>query len=485
MASGHTSGARRGLALGLAMGLILLVAVAACAGSARSARAPIIPRGALIVDPRSLGGRCSDERTFLQVSRSRPWCSLARAFAATPGGHTVLLRAARYPVTSVPFFARALTVTFKPFPGERPVLEGLSVGSSGLPSTNFALVGLTFTNRGLELKDALHVRLIGNQFAMVPEGARDCTGGRPATAHCTSNTPPAVSLAPPMSRVEINGNGFHDGSMGVVMYNGTAPAGPGMPMLTTFQNISIDHNTFSRMGDVVIQVENYEDVKVAFNKFANDRQRSDIDPECHCDAVHAIGGGDRLLLDANLVYGGRGFLIQPDSAGGGNCDPRCLTMTHVVVENNVFSGRDFGLRIYSAPGIKILNNTIEGPVRAGAGLFVEASHPATTRAVVANNLISELIVGPGVRLAVEDYNDVRSRAGAAASSRPGPHDLRARPRFRHPGHQDYGLRPGSPGWNAGSRRFAPRPDPGFVGRHKVSMGAGGAERRAQSRKTRR
>jgi hypothetical protein len=458
----------------LAAGAVVLPASPALAGGVKVKLVAVAPSGsAYYVDRESIGGRCSDSRTALQNSVKTPWCSLARAFAAAPSGSRVYIRAGQYPNTTIHSFAPASTVTFEPFPGERPVVNGLTVGSSGSPSRNLALLDLKFTNPGLDFTDLSNLQLNGNEFAMIPEGATGCTGGSPSTAHCTSNTPAAVLLAPPMSGVSIDGNDFHDGSLGVAMHNGTPPSSPDHPLATTFQNISIDGNTFSRMGDVVIQAENYENVNVSFNTFADDQERNDIDPECHCDAVHAIGGGDRLVMDGNLVYGGRGFLIQPTSSTG-----RSLSMTHVAVENNVFTGRDFGVRVYSAPGIEVLNNTVEGPAGQDLGLSLEQSTPATSGAVVANNFLSYFQAARDVSFAKEDYNDVGQRGTGIYAPPAGPHDITRSPSFLSPGAPswDYGLQPRSAGVGSGSAADAPSVDrSGWQTRSPVNLGADGAE----------
>ena len=282
------------------------------AAPASAATAP----GGLYVDRNSVGGRCSDARSATQNSVTTPWCSIGRAFAAAPPGSTVSIRAGQYPVVNVAAYAPSAMVTFTAYPGEQPLIEGMNIGGPGAASSNFALVGLKFTNPGLNLTNFSHVKLTGNEFAMVPRPATACTGGPPATAHCTAGTPPAVLLTPPASNLTVDNNYFHDGSMGVAMRNGNPPISPGHPTSTTFQNIAIDGNTFSRMGDVVIQVQAFEGVDISNNTFANDQMRSDVDPECHCEAVHAILGGDALTLNGNLTYGGRGFLIQPGYPSG-------------------------------------------------------------------------------------------------------------------------------------------------------------------------
>jgi hypothetical protein len=248
----------------------------------------------------------------------------------------------------------------------------------------------------------------------------------------------------------------------------------------TYRNIAIDHNTFAGMGDVVLSIQNFEGVSVKGNVFANDFMRTNIDPECHCDSVHAIGGGDRLLLDGNLVYGGRGFLLQPGYPDGGNCEPRCLELTRASLQNNVLVGKDFGVRVLSSPGVRILNNTIWGSeIGTSMGLTFLPSRPPTTGAVVANNILRYFQADAGVRFAAENYNDVREGpAGPGYSRLGGAHDICAEPRFVSPGPPawNYQLRPANPGAGAGSPAYVPPIDiPGWRRRSPPNLGAFGYE----------
>jgi hypothetical protein len=103
-----------------------------------------------------------------------------------------------------------------------------------------------------------------------------------------------------------------------------------------------------------------------------------------------------VVFDGNTVTGGRGFLIQfaPSDYG--------MAAGHVgmVIRGNVFRGRDFGIRVFSAPGIQILNNRVWGTSHGhGSGLDLEAavgSNLETTGAVLRGNRVRRLDVAPGV-----------------------------------------------------------------------------------------
>ncbi|MBV9818678.1 MAG: right-handed parallel beta-helix repeat-containing protein [Solirubrobacterales bacterium] len=437
--------------------------------------APPPPR-VLYVDRTSVGGPCSDARPASHVSAATPWCSLSRAFAAAQGG-TVLIRGGSYPAVTVGRFAPRAPVTVRAAPGERVTIAGLSIGSPGAPSGRFTLERLRITGSELSLTDAAHVRIVGDELAVTPRRATGCTGGPPATAHCTQRTPTAITLRPPMRDLTIAHDDVHDGSVGVGFSLGQPPSSAGTATPDTYRDVAIDDNRFTRMGDVVISAQNFDGVRIAGNTFADDENRSDIDPECHCDAIHAIGGGAGLSISGNLVYGGRGFLLQPGYPSGANCAPACLTMRRVTIANNVLVGDDFGIRVQSSPGVRVVNNTIDGPGGPNLGLSFLSGGPTTTGAVVANNLISWLQAARGVGFALEDFNDVLQRGtgpGVAVLPR-GAHDISAPPRYVARARHDYALASGSPGWRAGSATLAPPPTAGTRRRRQPDMGALGAQ----------
>ena len=154
-----------------------------------------------------------------------------------------------------------------------------------------------------------------------------------------------------------------------------------------------------------------------------------------------------------------------------------------MVQNNVFLGRDFGLRVFSAPGIKVLNNTIAGPAGQDLGLSFVKSVPATTGAVVANNLISYFEAREGVTFAAEDYNGVGQRGTGMYLPPIGPHDRSGTPQLVNPQPPDWNvsLAPQSFGVGAGSSAYAPSVDvAGWQPRSPVNMGADGGEQPGSS-----
>jgi hypothetical protein len=460
------------LALAIVAGAIAVTPFAALAHADQVASA-----ASLVVDSGSVGGRCDDSRVVSAVGVATPWCSLTRAVAAAPAGSTVLVRGGVYPAVVLAGYAPASTVTFAAYPGEQPVLAALRIGSgSGSVTANVVFSGFKILG-GVTLTNTSGVAVQNSEIAITPVAPTDCSS---ATASCSVKTGNGITLTPPAANLRFTGNYIHDGDLGVLFRLGQAPSSSGVPGPLTYQNIVIAGNTFSRMGGVVISAQNFAGVTIAGNVFSNDLNRPDVDPYCHCDSIHAIGGGDRLTIDGNLVYGGRGFLLQPGDPGG-NCGPSgCQTMTNAVIENNVLVGRDFALRVISSPGIKILNNTIwQSEADTSLGLSIYGDPPQTTGAVVANNLIRDFQVYNGAQFAYEGNNDISQRStdpGTMLVS--GPGDISATPTFVAPGAPswNYTLTPQSPGVGTASAAYAPAVDePGAQPRSSPSMGAFGYE----------
>jgi hypothetical protein len=424
----------------------------------------------LYVDIASVGGRCDDSRLVLLVSLRTPWCSLTKALADAPAGSTVYVRGGRYPELVVPSYAPASLVSYEGYDNERPIIAGVQIGSDQTASRNFALRRFKLTAYGMRLVNVSDVSFVGNEIALTPVAPTGCP-----TA-CVVRTPTAVVLTPPASNLTFSGNYVHNGNLGIGFRLGRPPLVPGIPLSDTYTNITIENNTFKEMGGVVLSIQNFQGVTVRHNVFASNHTRGNIDPQCHCDSVHAIGGGDGLTLDSNYVYGGRGFLLQPGYADGGNCEPGCRQLTHVTVQNNAIVGPDFGLRVLSAPGIRVVNNTIWGTqVRDDLGVLFYNDFPITSGIVLANNLIRNFQARSGVTFAVEDHNDIaQTTRGPGYVGPAGRQDISATPCFASSSAApwDFHLLPGSPGIGAASPAFAPATDlEGLARRDPPTIGA--------------
>ena len=397
--------------------------------------APAASGRTLYVDAASVGGRCSDARPAAVVTIATPWCSLAAAAAAAPGGSVVQVRQGRYPQLDLGSYAPSAPVTFEAYGSEWPEIAGMSIGSSGAPlSRNFAFEHLKFTN-AVTLTNFADANLSYDEIALTEVPPSSCSGP-PRTGTCAVRTPSALVLNPPGDNFTFADNYVHDGDLGIL----TRQPGP----MTPFQNVTVDHNTFQHMGGVVMHVYDARGWRISGNEFADDGVYANIDPDVHPDAVHLVGPADGVLLDGNYVHstvGGRGFLLEPVGAAARD----------VVLQNNVIVTGDFGVRVAgAATGLRIVNNTLWGTeVGPGEGLDVET---ATAGAVVENNIVRSFDAASPVR---EDHNLIVHRFDAARH-RPGRHDTRRTPRFAAP--WDLHLAPGSAGIGAGDPAAAPDHD---------------------------
>jgi hypothetical protein len=405
--------------------VLLLIALGGTAGvaAAKGHRKHHAHDRVLVVDIRSLGGHCSDARALSAVGITTPLCSLTRALALAPSGSAIRVRSGAYPTLWLPYFSRRSRVTVEGFGNEHPFVEGVEIGTlHGPRSRHLTLQGLRIGNPGIGLTNFDHIQIIGDEIALSPVAPTGCSS---ATQTCDVHTPAGIRLNMPGSNLAIEHNYIHDGSFGVQFENGSPPAGPHRPLSTTYRNVSVNDNTFARMGDVVVELENFENATVSGNRFMDDRARSDVNPYCHCDSVHVIGGGDGLHLNKNVVTGGRGFLLQPGAAEG-NCKPRCETFTRVHIDYNELLGPDFSMRVISSPGVRIVGNTIWGSEPGGdLGLTLYADTPATTRAVILDNIIRDFALYGAVGVAREGYNYIEQWVqGPGLRAHPGRRDVR-------------------------------------------------------------
>jgi len=392
----------------------------------------------LYVDAASIGGRCSDARSAAAVTIATPWCSVAAAAAAAPGGSVVFVRAGRYPELDLRSYAPAAPVTFEGYGSELPEIAGMSIGSSGAPlSRNFAFEHLRFTN-SVALTNFSDANLSYDEISLTEVPPSSCSGP-PRTGTCAVRTPSALVLNPPGDNFTFADNYVHDGDLGILTRQ------PGT--LTPFQNVAVDHNTFQHMGGVVMHVYDARGWRVSGNEFADDGIYANIDPDVHPDAVHLVGAADGVVLDGNYVHstvGGRGFLMEPAGAVDRN----------VVVDNNVLVTGDFLLRVAgAATGLRIVNNTLWGTeAGSGNGLDIQGQASGT---VLENNIIRSFQADPGATFAKADYNAIAQRFGGGLPRR-GRHDTRRMPRFVAP--WDFHLAAGSPGIGRGDPAAAPDHD---------------------------
>jgi hypothetical protein len=338
---------------------------------------------------------------------------LARAAASDHG--TVLVRAGTYP--RVTLQDRHAPVTFRAYGHERPTIRGVTaVGSSG-----FAFSGFRFSDE-VDLTGVSHCSFTNDVSQLRPNGTQTLSG------YVVTGVSDAV----------WRGNTVSNGFIGIhFRFDGV-------------RRVRIEKNRFVRLGGQGIHLQEGQDVRIAHNTFAGILPRADMDPAAHADAVQSTGPSRDVVFDGNLVTGGRGFLIlfAPGDSG--------LRAGHVgtVVQNNLFTGRDFAIRAFSAPGIRIVNNTAWG-TQAGPGSGIDLRSPdganlPTTDALLRNNVVKRLDVSPDTTYE-SDHNLI------VTGPLKGGHNSRRAPRFRH-SPRDWRLAPGSPGRGAGTRSGAPRRD---------------------------
>jgi len=376
---------------------------------------PPPPAGPFHVDRDSRGGSCSDARSAAQAaSASTPWCSIERAAAEAPDASSVLVRAATYPSVAIDGSVNGAQLTFKPFGAETPVLDGLKVtNSSRLRFEGFRITDVTY------LDQTTQFQLAGNDIS--PHDVRIVTA----------------------SGVLIENNTFHDLTMERnAVGRCVAPrCGYGV-RINTGTDITIRNNRFQRIPADGIQTGSATRYLIENNLFEDINPF--IDPEEHSDAIQFYAGSQSVTLRANTFRRTRGPLLQGLDDG--------LAQRDLVIENNLaVSMRDWGFRIFNAPRLKLVNNTVWD---ARLGLLVEdsASIPEKTTAVTAVNNVIDTFVAQAGMFAKEDYNLI------GTGYRAGAHDLAGPPRFVDTTALDYRLAGGSPGIDAGTSDGAPARD---------------------------
>jgi hypothetical protein len=347
------------------------------------------------------------------VSAHAPWCTLERA--ARAGRGTVLVRGGPYP--RLRFTGRTKPIAFRAMPGGRPTVDGMAISYS----RQFSFSGFRFTGE-VDLTRVSHCSFAGNLSQLTPNGTQTPSGYVVAgVAHAS------------WTRNEVT-----DGWIALHF------------RYYEVKRVRIAYNRFTRLGGQGIHLQQGDHVLISHNAFTDIVPREDIDPGAHADAVQSLGPSRSVKLDANSVIGGRGFLIQfsPEDYG------KRAGQRRMVVQNNLFTGRDFGIRVFSAPGIRIVSNTVWGTETGpGTGIDLESRVGAnlqTTRALLRDNLAKRLDVRSGTTYR-SDHNLI------AKGPRRGSHNLSGTPLFVAPG-TDWRLLPGSPGRGTATRQGVPRRD---------------------------
>lgn len=334
-------------------GTLLAAAVLSCMCSATSASA------ALVVDGQSRGGRCSDARPARAVSARAPWCSLTRALDARRG--TVLVRSATYPELKLDGFHGNLAL--RAWPHERPTLQWIDATDS----SGFSFQGFRFTGEA-DMTNVSDFSFTDNLSTFRPNGDQTLSG----------------YVVTGASKGVWQGNTVTGGWIGVHFRWGGA------------KDISIAGNRFRGLGGQGVHLQAGSGVLIARNRFEGIVPRKDIDPAAHADAVQSLGPSRDVVFDGNTVTGGRGFLIMFAPTD----DAITAGQTGMVIRNNVFTGRDFGIRVFSAPGIRILDNRVWGSSGGPhSGLDLQSAvggNLETVGAVLRGNVVKRLDVARSV-----------------------------------------------------------------------------------------
>lgn len=374
------------------------------------------PDGPFVVDGASTGGACSDAHTVAQAeSTGTPWCTLGRAAQAAPDGSTVLVRAATYPLTTIDGTIGTRHLTFKPYGDDKPVLDGLTVtNSSFLRFERFRIKDVT------DLDQVSEIQLVGNDIS--PHDVRVGTG-RDLLFEDNHIHDLTMQLDPASGRCVQPRCGY-----GFRIMNGVGLTFRG----NTFRRIPADGIQTGTAERYVIEDNLFEDI-TAF-----------VDPAEHSDAIQFYGGSRDVVLRRNTFRQTRGPLFYGQAHRAAQHD--------LTIENNLFvNQRDWGIRIFNAPGLRLLNNTVWN-ARTGVLVNDDATIPdKTTGAIIVNNILDGL-EAKASQIAREDHNLI------ASGYRAGPNDIAGPPRFVDAESGDYRLAGGSPGIDAGTSDGTPATD---------------------------
>ncbi len=381
--------------------------------------APVRDARAYYVDSASVGGPCSDARPLARNSLTTPWCSLDHGLQAAPWGSRLELRGGSYDRAVVRGASRFGTLTVAPYADEAPVVDGLTLSACD----HLRFERLRFTG-GVIVDGCSDVAFVANTIALEPAGPATHSGFYVRASR----------------RMLIAGNLVHDGHNGVHLDNSDTPV----------SDVVIRDNRFSRLGGDGVHISpGTHDVAVVRNRFEDILVRADVDPDEHSDAAQVLGPTQDVRFVANVVTGGRGFLlmVSPRDLGhGGNAHRRA------VIANNVFLGAQFGLRLFSTRAARVVNNTVWGSSTGFAtGIDVRdrvARAARTRRIVLVNNLTNRIDMQRGVGVRARHDNLV-------LHGRLRPGDRRA---VAGEVEQAGWLRPGSRAIDAGDPRWAPRRD---------------------------
>ncbi len=372
----------------------------------------------------------------------QPWATVTRALKA-PDDSLVLVRPGEYPALAPPAgddLVHDTPVTIRRagyVPGEDPqtvpAAQKATIGSPATPSAS--LVGLPAV-KGL--------RLEGLHFAqsLLFNGADGLavTGSEIGPTHqhgllFAKHSSSTYSVR----NTSITGNWFHDSNQD--QRTGAVPKAHGtmigIQAATAFNqgnaNLTIARNRFEGIldGDG-IQLSGAANVTIDDNRILDGTVGAAFD---HVDSIQILSPVTDLAIRRNFVGADiRGFIltqksrrtcIMPDPQ-----PPDCTTrvenvdwefreffsgpLGRIAIENNVLTGYDFSLRMYTAFDTRVAHNTFWastfGTNKHGVNIGVGVTDPADgipdedEQLVFANNLMRDVTVDPEVSFAIRTAN---------------------------------------------------------------------------------
>lgn len=383
------------------VGLALLASAALTAAPAHAAGIQ------LYVDKGSIGGKCSDTRTYQTVTASAPWCSLARAVAAAPSGATVSVRKGSYPqlVTSNSR-ARTSYVSFRRYGSDVVTIAGLKLTNSSY----LAFEGFSMPATPEIGADSDHVKLTGNTITAtvnVRAGAHDLT---------------------------IEGNTVSSLTGNAINFSSTAT-------MKEISNVVIRSNRITRAVADAMQLKHFRNVVVESNEISGVAR---VDPAQHSDVLQTVFGGVGLIFRNNHAHNNAAGILLKDGATSG-----------VVIENNRLvdnsgDGAGYAIQVWESSAPRIVNNTVWN------NAYGVTMRSGVSGAVVKNNILQSFSLLDGATAAMENYNLILT------GRRTGAKDLAVAPKFVATG--NYALAAGSPGVDAATSDDAPQLDRLGLGR---------------------
>jgi len=404
--------------------LPLLLLAALLAGAAALVTVPRAGAAARVyyVDPASLGGRCSDDRTAAQNTLETPWCTVPRAVALAPGGSTIQLRGGTYPAVVILDTARPTPVTIAAYPKEVPTLASLDVErSTGLNFQGLSIPG------GVIVRQGTFLNFTGNTVVAKFAGPRTASG----------------FILWRVDYVNVRDNVIRNA------YDGVNVLGSN-PQST---HVVVQRNLFQGLGDDGVHMSGGVDHTVDSNEFWDVAPRKEVDLSAHADAIQSEAPTQGIVISNNHVHGGRGFLFQvaTDDRTRRGYGHRNLTFF-----NNLLVGPDFGIRLASVQNVRIINNTVWGTsISTQSGLNVNnrsgTVNLTTSGVVLANNILKRWNFASPVTFTTRTNNLILN--GPASKT-----DIAGAATFVNPAAGDFRLAKGSLGINTAMKSFAPVTD---------------------------